>query len=127
MSVREQERRAREAMSKAERVEARIERRMQEAMRQADEAMLRAEEVRRRIEVGDVQPRPLPSLREDSLPSTPSSPSIPSDWLSRSSEGQEEAALVLTPVGGQTRVSDVNADEGRPHNAGSNTTLPARI
>jgi len=35
--------------------------------------------------------------------------------------------LVLTPVGGQTRVSDVNADEGRPRNAGSNTTLPARI
>src|SRR5215212_7192549 len=35
--------------------------------------------------------------------------------------------LVLTPVGGRTRVSDVNADEGSPHNAGSNTTLPARV
>jgi transposase len=32
----------------------------------------------------------------------------------------------LTPVGGQTRVSDVNADEGSPHDAGSNTKLPAR-
>ena len=39
----------------------------------------------------------------------------------------EKEPLVLTPVGGQTRVSDVNADEGRPHNAGSNTKLPARI
>src|SRR5215207_10827529 len=35
--------------------------------------------------------------------------------------------VVLTPVGGRTRVSDVNADEGSPHNAGSNTTLPARV
>jgi hypothetical protein len=34
-------------------------------------------------------------------------------------------AVDLTPVGGQTRVSDVNADEGRAHNAGSDTELPA--
>jgi hypothetical protein len=31
----------------------------------------------------------------------------------------------LTPVGGQTGVSDMSADEGSPHHAGSNTTLPA--
>jgi hypothetical protein len=35
---------------------------------QAKEADLRAKEVRRRIEVGDVEPRPLPGMREDSLP-----------------------------------------------------------
>ena len=35
--------------------------------------------------------------------------------------------LDLTPVGGQTRVSDVNANEGRAQNAGSDTELPARI
>jgi hypothetical protein len=35
--------------------------------------------------------------------------------------------LDLPPVGGQTRVSDMNADEGSPHHAGSNTTLPAGI
>src|SRR5215207_9411412 len=35
--------------------------------------------------------------------------------------------LDLTPVGGQTRVSDMNADEGSPHNAGSDTKLPAGI
>jgi hypothetical protein len=38
-------------------------------VRQANQATLRAEEVRRRIEVGDVVPRPLPSLREDSMES----------------------------------------------------------
>lgn len=36
-------------------------------------------------------------------------------------------SVVLTPVGGQTRVSDGNADEGSPRDAGSNTKLPARI
>ncbi len=35
--------------------------------------------------------------------------------------------MVLTRVDGQTRVSDVNADEGSPHDAGSNTELRARI
>src|SRR5829696_8722831 len=38
-----------------------------------------------------------------------------------------KSALDLTLVDGQTRVSDVNADEGSPHDAGSNTTLPARV
>jgi hypothetical protein len=51
---------------------------MQRAVRQADEASLRAEEVRRSIEVGDVQPRPLPSLREDSIPSIGSMKSMKS-------------------------------------------------
>ena len=89
MSVREQERRAREAVRRAEKVEARIDRRMQEAVRQANEAMLRAEEVRRRIEVGDVQPRPLPSLREDSIPSSPSMPSTPSTESMKSMKSAE--------------------------------------
>jgi hypothetical protein len=97
MSVHEQERRAQEAMRRADKVEARIDRRMQEAVRQANEATLRAEEVRRRIEGGDVRPRPLPSLREDSLPSTPSSPSMPSDWLSRGSEDAGEATYGYQP------------------------------
>jgi hypothetical protein len=69
MSVRDQERRAREAMRRSDEVGSRIESRMQGAVRQANEATLRAEEVERRIEVGDVVPRPLPSLREDSMES----------------------------------------------------------
>jgi len=69
MSVREQERRAREAVRSSDEVRKRIDTRMQQAARQANAATLRAEEVRRRIEVGDAQPRLLPSLREDSMPS----------------------------------------------------------
>jgi len=78
MSVRDQERRAREAMRKSDEVASRIERRMQEADRQAEEAMLRAKEVERSIEVGDARPRPLPSLREDSMKSMKSIESIKS-------------------------------------------------
>ncbi|MGI8948366.1 MAG: hypothetical protein ACR2FV_10425 [Ornithinimicrobium sp.] len=37
------------------------------------------------------------------------------------------SSVDLTPVGGQTRVSDVKADEGSPQHAGSNTELPARV
>src|SRR5215218_7342472 len=88
MSVRDQERRAREA-----------ERRISQAMRRADrevgqmiaarahEATLRANEVKRRIEVGDVQPRPLPGMREDSLESMESS-----DYVTEVSEEAQRAA-----------------------------------
>ena len=65
-------------MRKAAEVEKRIDARMQGAVRQSEEAMLRAEEVRRRIETGDVHPRPLPSLREDSIPSMKSMESMES-------------------------------------------------
>lgn len=70
MSIRDQERRERK-----------VERKLNQQMQRADrdvgrkvalmqqQAMRRAEEVQRRIEVGDVQPRPLPSVREDSLES----------------------------------------------------------
>lgn len=70
MSIRDQERRERK-----------VERKLNQQMQRADrdvgrkvalmqqQAMRRAEEVQRRIEVGDVQPRPLPSAREDSLES----------------------------------------------------------
>jgi hypothetical protein len=103
MSIRDQERRARES-----------ERRINQAMRRADrevgqkiaarahEASLRAEEVKRRIEVGDVEPRPLPGLREDSLPSMESMPSMESspsmksmesaDYVTEVSEEAQQAA-----------------------------------
>src|SRR5919202_3223377 len=86
MSVRDQERRAREAMRRSDEVRMRIEQRMQNAVHQADEAMLRAEEVRRRIEVGDIVARPLPSLREDSIPSIPSMKSMESMKSKKSAE-----------------------------------------
>ncbi len=65
-------------MRRSEEVQKIIDQRMKDAVRQAEEAMLRAEEVRRRIEVGDVRPQPLPSLREDSVPSIPSMKSMES-------------------------------------------------
>ena len=89
MSVRDQERRAQEAMRRSEEVQTRINRRMQGAVRQADQASLRAEEVRRRIEVGDVQPRPLPSLREDSLKSSESMKSLESSESMKSMESAD--------------------------------------
>jgi hypothetical protein len=89
MSVRDQERRAREAMRKAAEVEKRIDERMKGAVRQSEEAMLRAEEVRRRIETGDVRPRPLPSLREDSIPSIPSMKSMESMESMKSTKSVE--------------------------------------
>ena len=97
MSVRDQERRQRQA-----------ERRINERMRRADrevgqkiaarahEASLRSEEVKRRIERGDVEPRPLPGMREDSMPSMESMPSMKSiesaDYASEVSAQAQQAA-----------------------------------
>ena len=90
MSIRDQERQARQA-----------ERRIYEAMRRADrevgkgitarayEASRRAEEVKRRIERGDVQPRPLPGMREDSLKSMESMPSMKSSPSMKSMESSD--------------------------------------
>jgi len=77
-------------MRHSDEVASRIERRMQRATRQANEATLRAEEVERRIEVGDVVPRPLPSLREDSMGSMESMKSPELLDKTRSSEDYSE-------------------------------------
>jgi hypothetical protein len=78
MSMREQERRKRQAINRADGVRDRISGRMREAELLAKEAKRRADQVKRRIEVGDVEPRPLASLMEDSLPSMESSESMAS-------------------------------------------------
>jgi hypothetical protein len=95
MSVRDQERRQRQA-----------ERRINEAMRRADreilptiearahEATLRSNEVKRRIEVGDVQPRPLPGIREDSMASMQSMESMESMEYMESMESADYATEV---------------------------------
>jgi hypothetical protein len=79
VSIREQERRQRESA-----------RRIEKSMREADkhvrgsimarqkEAEGRAKDIIRRIEKGDVDPRPLPGVREDSLASMESMPSMQS-------------------------------------------------
>ncbi len=88
--MREQERRKRQAINKADGVKNRIAGRMQDAELIAKEAKRRADQVKRRIEVGDVEPRPLPSLREDSLPSMES---MESSESMASMESTESAAL----------------------------------
>src|SRR5215208_6400223 len=69
MSMREQERRKRRAKRRADSVKQEIARKRRNTELLAKEAKRRADQVKRWITVGDVEPRPLPSVREDSLPS----------------------------------------------------------
>ena len=79
MSIREQERRQKEAAKRIEGEMRRADRQVRGSMEaRAREAEKRAGEVVRRIEKGDVQPRPLPNLREDSMASMESMRSIES-------------------------------------------------
>ena len=99
MSIRDQERGQKEA-----------ERRIDERMRMADRrvrggilarqkaADLRANEVIERIEKGGVDPRPLPSLREDSMASMESAPSIESSPSMASIESAEPVSEVTGEV-----------------------------
>lgn len=90
MSMREQERRKRRAINRADGIKDRIAGRMRDAELLAKESKRRADQVKRRIEVGDVEPRPLPGLREDSLPSMES---MESSGSMASMESTESAAL----------------------------------
>ncbi len=87
--MREQERRKRQAISRADGIKKRIAGRMREAELLAKESKRRADQVKRRIEVGDVEPRPLPGLREDSLPSMESMESSKSMASMESTESAE--------------------------------------
>jgi hypothetical protein len=60
--------------------------------RRAKEASLRADEVVRRIERGDVEPRPLPGMREDSMESMQSMPSMKSMASMKSLESADYAS-----------------------------------
>lgn len=79
MSIREQERRQREVEKRIDAAMRRADREVrgaiEERSRQAD---LRAKEVVRRIVKGDVEPRSLPGMREDSLDSMDSMESMES-------------------------------------------------
>ena len=69
-------------------------------------ADLRADEVVERIEKGGVDPRPLPSLREDSMPSLESTPSMGSS----PSMGSIESAETVSRVTGETQQSGAQED-----------------
>jgi hypothetical protein len=93
MSIREQERRQKQ-----------VERRIEETMRRADRevrqkmearavaADRRKEQVKRRIEYGDVEPRPLPGMREDSMESMESMPSMESSESMKSMQSADYAS-----------------------------------
>ncbi len=90
MSIREQERRQRQAEKRINgqmrRADREVRGAMDERSRQAD---LRAKEVIRRIEKGDADPRPLPGLREDSLESMESMKSMESSEFMKSMESAD--------------------------------------
>ena len=103
MSIREQERRQKQAErginERMRQADIHVRNAMDERSRQAD---LRAKEIVRRIEKGDADPRPLPGMREDSMESMESMPSMESMESSKSIESAD-------PV---TEVSvDASADE----------------
>ena len=124
MSVREQERRQKEA-----------ERRMDKEMRRADKETRREIEARagaadkrmrqviRRIEKGDVEPRPLPGIREDSMESMESMPSMESmesmkstesaDYASEVTEEEAEAGRMMQdmPLEGHMPIDPAQAEE----------------
>src|ERR671916_273460 len=105
MSMREQERRKRQAISRADGIKNRIAGRMRDAELLAKEGKRRADQVKRRIEVGDVEPRPLPSLREDSLPSMESMASM---------ESTESAALTGGVPSEEEAYDEGNLSEDMP-------------
>jgi hypothetical protein len=121
MSVRGQERRQREA-----------ERRMDKEMRRADKesrkqiearagaADKRMRQVIRRIEKGDVEPRPLPGLREDSMESMMSMESMESmksmespDYASEVTEEEADAGQMMQdlPLVGHMPIDPAQAEE----------------
>lgn len=101
MSMRDQERRQKEAERRMNAVMRRADRVVRGVLARQKEADRRAKEVLRRVERGDVQPRPLPGVREDSLESSESmesmgsmepSESMPSAGTVSSVTGESEAA-----------------------------------
>lgn len=87
MSVRDQERREQAAENRINEAERKADREVgQRIVEQQRQAELRADEVERRIEVGDVRPRALPGMREDSVGSMESTESIESTESTKSIE-----------------------------------------
>src|SRR3712207_6368448 len=85
---------------------------MHEAELLAKESKRRADQVKRRIEVGDVQPRPLPSLREDSIPSMESMKSMKSIESIKSMESAKKLRGADDEGYGEDYGEDYGSDYG---------------
>lgn len=94
MSIREQERRQKQAEKRIDDAMRRSDKRTRSILARQKEADKRASEVVRRIEKGDVDPRPLPGKREDSLESMDSMGSMSSSPSLESSEPADPIAEV---------------------------------
>jgi hypothetical protein len=118
LSIREQERRQRESEKRIDERMRRSDREIRgtidERMRQAD---LRAAEVVRRIEKGDVDPRPLPGIREDSAPSMESMPSMESSPSIKSMPSANPVLEVSVDAEAREMGKDMPLDEYHPYNA----------
>jgi hypothetical protein len=106
MSVREQERRQKEAQRRIDKVMRRADKETRrEIEARAGAADKRMRQVIRRIEKGDVEPRPLPGVREDSMESMESMPSMESmesmksmgsaDYASKTTEAEADAGRMM--------------------------------
>ena len=118
MSIREQERRQRQAEKRINgqmrRADKEVRGAMDERSRQAD---LRAKEVVRRIEKGDADPRPLPGLREDSLDSMESMKSMESSESMQSMESADPVLEVSVDAEAREMGKDMPLDDHVPFNA----------
>ena len=118
MSIREQERRQRQAEKRIDdrmrRSDREIRGAMDERSRQAD---LRAKEIVRRIEKGDADPRPLPGMREDSLESMGSMKSMESSGSMESMPSADPVMEVSVDAEAREMGKDMPLDEYHPYNA----------
>ena len=118
LSIREQERRQRQAMNRIDermrRSDREIRGAMEERSRQAD---LRAREIVRRIEKGDADPRPLPGIREDSLESMESMRSMESSPSMESTPSANPVLEVSADAEAREMGKDMPLDDHVPFNA----------
>ncbi len=118
MSIREQEQRQRQVQKRIDERMRRSDREIRGAIdersRQAD---LRADEIVRRIEKGDVVPRPLPGIREDSLESMGSMESMESLPSMESTPSAEPVLEVSADAEAREMGKDMPLDEYVPFNA----------
>lgn len=118
MSIREQERRQKQAEKRINqqmyRADKQVRGAMDERSRQAD---LRAKEVIRRIEKGDADPRPLPGMREDSMESMESMPSMESSESMKSMESADPVMEVEVDAEAHEIGKGMPLEEHVPFNA----------
>jgi hypothetical protein len=118
LSIREQERRQRQAEKRIDAAMRRADREVRGGMEaRSKQADLRAKEVVRRIEKGDADPRPLPGIREDSLGSMESMKSMESSESMKSMESADPVMEVSVDAEAQEMGEGMPLEDEVPFNA----------